>query len=149
MENKTIIWGFIAIIAMIATFGIGIYAGNNGGKIETIELLQPQIDTLIQENAQLKNTIKERENTTNENTQLIGQLKIENQTLKLNYETIKKDIAITNPITISCYWATEYLNDYEGTINHFNGIDYSKEYIYNCLAGANEHWDTMTKYKEE
>jgi len=44
---------------------------------------------------------------------------------------------------IDCYWATSYLSDYEGTLEHFDGYDYKDEYVNDCLINVWDDWETI------
>lgn len=46
-------------------------------------------------------------------------------------------------VALDCYWAVEYLTDPEGTIEHFQGKDYSNEYIYDCLTQGRKNWELI------
>ena len=141
--NK-IIWGLIGIMLMLISFGIGIYAGNNAGKIETTATLQPQIDTIIQENASLKKEIQLKDELIekNENTKI----ELQNKTNELN--TITKKIKKISQITLDCFWATIYSENYQFALNHFDGKDYKEEYIIDCIQNANKNWETIIEYNE-
>lgn len=119
MKEIPVVIALIGIIALLIGLGIGIYAGNNQGEINTKNLLQPQIDSIIQENSKLKF----------EKEQALEPL--------LEDEKLIKDIAI------KCYWAMEFENDPIGTIEHWKGNDYTDYYVFRCRELATQNWEKI------
>lgn len=143
-EKIGIAIAIFGIIALLVGIGIGIYAGNNQGEITTKNLLQPQIDKLIQENASLKSKV-ETETMTQQllettKAQLIEQQRL-NEPLQQKEKTIRE-------IAMKCYWAFEYLADPQGTIEHWEGKDYTQYYAFKCRELSQENWEIMKSTSE-
>ena len=58
-------------------------------------------------------------------------------------EDYKKDLNLLRDISMSCYWSTEYYSDYKGTVDHFNGEDYSLYYTQDCQSKAYANWEKL------
>jgi hypothetical protein len=56
-----------------------------------------------------------------------------------------EEMKILKNIGTDCYWATQYLDDPEGTIKHFQGRDYKDQYIYDCIKQSHNNWELLER----
>ncbi len=134
MKSTTILLGFILALAIVCGGALALGFSINNDLV----IANNEINTLNSKVIDLQTEVVAK------NVELEVGNKINalwNQKLKENEEQIK-DISL---VAIKCYWATEYWTDYEGTLNHFNGNDYSAKYYSECMTYADLYWDEFSK----
>ena len=132
--NK-IIYGFVASVLLIGTFYFGSVVGENSTK----DLLLPQINDVVAQNASLKEQLNIKEiNMQNLDLQIIE--------LEKDNKFLEKDIennVLLQEVAIQCFWASEFQYDKLGSIQHFDNINYSDYYISTCATTANDNWELL------
>jgi len=140
-DNVNISYFLVAGVILIAGAMVGYLYGTN----ETTTLMQPQIDSILQENATLKTTITSNDKMITSQKEFIEvrDKKLLEKDALLNIESTEN--ATLKDIALTCYWSNSWANAYQITLEHFEGNDYALEYDYECELKANDNWDLMQK----